>query len=99
MENPAGVLRSTLAFDDAVMLCHFVLKKGAKIPMHGHAAAQVGYLIAGRLRLVWESGRVLEAVPGDSWCFSANERHGAEVIEDCEAVECFAPARPEYAAG
>lgn len=78
------------------MLCHFTLRKGARVPTHGHAAAQVGYLITGRLRLLWESGRELLAGPGDSWCFDANERHGAEVLEDCEAIECFAPARPDY---
>ena len=96
VENPPGILRRTIAYNDQIMLCHFELKKGARIPMHEHAPAQNGYLIRGRMRMLWGDGRELLAEAGTGWCFTANERHGAEALEDSEAIECFAPARPEY---
>ena len=96
VENPPGIYRRTIAYNDHLMLCHFTLKKGARIPLHEHAAVQNGYLVSGRMRMIREDGREQLADPGSGWCFAAHERHGAEVLEDSEAIECFAPARPEY---
>jgi quercetin dioxygenase-like cupin family protein len=99
VENPAGIVRTTIAYNDRAMLCHFSMKKGSQIPLHRHAAVQNGYVISGKLRMVWESGKEFVAGPGDGWCFDANEGHRADVLEDSEAVECFAPSRPEYEPG
>jgi quercetin dioxygenase-like cupin family protein len=99
VENPPGILRTTIAYNEKLMLCHFVLKKGARVPFHGHPAAQNGYLVQGKLRMLWEDGREFIAEPGSGWCFDSNVRHGAEAIEDSEAIECFAPSRPEYMPG
>ncbi len=96
VEGPPGVLRTTIAHNEQLMLCHFFLKKGAKIPIHAHAAIQNGYLIHGKMRMIWETGKDFVAGPGDGWCFASNERHGAEILEDSEAIECFTPSRPEY---
>jgi quercetin dioxygenase-like cupin family protein len=96
VEKPAGVFRTTIAYNDSTMLCHFVLKKGAVIPFHRHEAAQNGYLIRGKLRMMWDDGREFVAMPGSGWCFDPNVSHGAEVLEESEAIECFAPARPDY---
>ena len=98
VEGPPGVVRTTIAYNDQLMLCHFTLKKGAAIPLHSHVAAQNGYLIRGKMRLVWETGREFVANPGDGWCFASNEEHRAEILEDSEAIECFTPSRPEYEA-
>jgi quercetin dioxygenase-like cupin family protein len=99
VENPPGILRTTIAYNDQLMLCHFTLKKGVRVPFHNHPASQNGYLISGRLRMLWEDGREFVAEPGGGWCFGPSERHGAEALEDCEAIECFAPSRPEYEPG
>jgi quercetin dioxygenase-like cupin family protein len=96
VENPPGITRTTLACNAQSMMCHFSLKKGSQIPFHRHPAVQNGYLIRGRLRMMWKSGEEFIAGPGDGWCFEADEAHGAEVLEDSEAVECFTPSRPEY---
>jgi quercetin dioxygenase-like cupin family protein len=96
IENPPGVVRTTIAYNDQLMLCHFSLKKGAKIPLHQHEAIQNGYLISGKMRMLWQTGEQFLAGPGDGWCFNSNESHGAEIIEDSEAIECFTPCRPEY---
>jgi quercetin dioxygenase-like cupin family protein len=96
VENPVGILRTTMAYNEQLMLCHFILRKGARVPFHGHEAVQNGYLIRGKLRMLWETGREFIAEPGSGWCFDAHVRHGAEALEECEAVECFSPVRPEY---
>ena len=36
IENPPGIVRRTLAYNDQAMLCHFELKKGTSIPLHDH---------------------------------------------------------------
>ena len=40
VENPPKIIRKTLAYNDEAMLCHFVLKKGGKIPLHDHRAVR-----------------------------------------------------------
>ncbi len=96
VENPVGIFRTTMAYNEQLMLCHFLLKKGARVPIHRHEAAQNGYLVSGRLRLVWDDGREFLAEPGSGWCFPSNVPHGAEAMEESEAIECFVPLRPEY---
>ncbi len=96
VENPKGVFRTTLACNDQLMLCHFLLLKGVRIPIHRHAASQNGYLVRGKLRMIWQDGREFIAEPGSGWCFDSDVPHGAEALEECEAVECFAPTREEY---
>ena len=73
------------------MLCHFSMRAGSRIPQHSHPAAQNGYLIRGRIRFITGEGS-FEVGPGDGYLFAGQEPHGAEVLEDSEAIECFAPA-------
>ena len=96
VENPPGILRTTLAWNEQSMLCHFRMAKGARIPLHDHPAVQNGYLLSGRVRF-HGGAETFIAVPGTGYCFASGEPHGAEVLEDSEAVECFTPARIEYA--
>jgi len=96
VERPPGIFRTTLSYNEELMLCHFLLKKGVRVPLHQHEAVQNGYLIRGRLKMLWQSGKQFIAEPGSSWCFASNEIHGAEALEECEAVECFAPLRQDY---
>jgi len=94
VENPEGVYRYTLAHNQDVMLCKFKLKKGAKIPLHSHQPAQIGYVVEGRVRFIGENE--FEAVAGDSYLINPNVEHGAEALEDTVYVEVFSPSRPEY---
>ncbi len=97
VEGPEGVIRKTLAYDDEAMLCHFTLKAGARIPLHSHRAVQVGYVISGKMLFKGESpDDEFQVKKGDSYIFSADKTHGAEVVEDAEFVEVFTPAREEY---
>ena len=97
VENPPGIIRKTLAYDDEAMLCHFGLAKGAKIPLHEHRAVQIGYVIRGRVRFLAENpADEFEGGPGDSYVFSAHVKHGTIALEDGEYIEVFAPSRDEY---
>ena len=31
-----GIFRKTLVYNNNIMLCHFLLQKGAKVPIHSH---------------------------------------------------------------
>jgi quercetin dioxygenase-like cupin family protein len=97
VENPPGIFRTTLSYDEQSMLCHFRLTKGVTIPVHNHEAIQHGYLIRGKLRFLLKEGKTFLATPGSSYIFESGEYHGAEVLEDSEAIDFFVPVRPEYA--
>ena len=97
IEGPAGIFRTTLSYNPAVMLCHFRMNKGASVPLHSHPAAQNGYVIRGKLRFRRGETESFTAEAGCSYVFDGNEPHGADVLEDAEVIECFAPMRPEYA--
>ena len=96
-ENPPGIFRTTLSYNPNVMLCHFNMKKGAKIPLHSHEAVQSGYVVSGRVRFHKKDGPSFEATPGSSYVFDSREEHGADVLEEAVVIEVFSPMRPEYA--
>ncbi len=95
VENPPGIFRRTLTWNNELMLCHFDLKKGAKIPLHGHRASQNGFVVSGKMRFFTEKDSFV-AGPGDAYVFGPNEKHGADVLEDTIVIEAFSPSRPEY---
>ena len=96
VENPPGIFRTTLSYNQEIMLCHFRMTPGASIPLHDHEAVQNGYVISGKVRFLTPEGEAFVAVTGTSYAFGSHEKHGAEVIEEAEVIECFAPMRPEY---
>lgn len=96
-ENPEGVTRRTLSYNDEAMLCHFRIKKGAQIPLHNHRATQIGYVVSGRATfLAEEPASEFEAGTGESYVFDAFVKHGTVALEDTEYVEVFVPPRDEY---
>ena len=95
--NPKGIHRTTLAYNEKTMLCHFVMDSGAEIPLHNHEAAQNGYVISGSVQFRTEDGDAFIAEAGTGYAFDPWQKHGALVLEDSEVIECFAPMRPEYA--
>jgi quercetin dioxygenase-like cupin family protein len=97
VENPPGVVRKTLAYSEEAMLCHFTLKKDARIPLHNHRATQIGYVVRGKVRFIAENAAdEFEGWAGSSYVFSAYVKHGAVALEETEYVETFVPARDEY---
>jgi quercetin dioxygenase-like cupin family protein len=96
VEMLPGIYRTTMSYNERIMLCHYIMKKGAKVPLHNHDALQNGYVISGKLKLISEDGSSFIADSGTGYLFDSNEPHGAEVLEDSELVECFSPMRTEY---
>jgi quercetin dioxygenase-like cupin family protein len=95
--NPfEGIHRKTLTYNDTVMLCHFVLEKNAKIPLHDHLAHQIGYVISGKIKFVTETRGDFIAKEGDSYVFNSYEKHGADILETSEVIEVFSPTREDY---
>ena len=97
VENPKDILRTTMSYNDEIMLCHFLMQKGAKVPLHNHEAVQTGYVIMGSISFNRDDGSSFTATAGTGYVFGSGENHGAEILEDSEVIECFAPSRPEYA--
>ncbi len=92
-----GFYRTTLTYNDELMLCHFRLDKGAEIPLHHHAAVQNGYVLKGKIKLLSEDeDSFVIAESGSAYVFDSEEVHGAVALEDSEYVESFYPVRPEY---
>ena len=90
-----GVYRKTLAYNNDVMLCYFILEKDAEIPLHDHGAHQIGYVVKGKVKFITET-REFIAEEGDSYVFDSFEKHGAILFEDSEIIEIFNPTRDDY---
>lgn len=90
-----GITRKTLVHGEKTLLGEFHLGKGSLLPNHSHPNEQTGYLVSGRMRLIY-AGQTYEVEPGDSWCIPAGMEHRAEIIEDSVAVEVFSPVRADY---
>jgi quercetin dioxygenase-like cupin family protein len=91
-----GVIRTTLAYIDEAMICHFRLREDTVIPIHNHAAVQAGYVISGKIHFTREDGSEFIAEPGCGYAFSPNEKHGACILENTVVIEFFTPSRPDY---
>lgn len=91
-----GHFRRTLTGDDSVMMCVFNMEAGTKVELHNHPSAQIGYIMNGTMNFFDENGNSHVGGPGFSYCFDPYEMHGCTAITDCEFLECFTPARPEY---
>lgn len=96
IELRPGIHRKTLVYNDMNMLCHFHLTKGAKLELHSHEAAQLGYVLSGKVEFFKEDGSTFIAVAGTAYLFQSWEKHGTIVHEDTDFVEYFSPSRPEY---
>jgi quercetin dioxygenase-like cupin family protein len=96
VEMRPGIHRKTLVYDEDLMLCHFHLEKGAVLELHSHEAAQMGYVISGKVEFFKEDESTLTVTSGSGYYFPSQEKHGSRVLEDTFFIECFAPGRPEY---
>ncbi|MDH5461126.1 MAG: cupin domain-containing protein [Candidatus Bathyarchaeota archaeon] len=51
VEMLKGIFRRTLAHNDSIMLVHFEMKMGSKVPAHSHKSDQVGIVLEGEMQL------------------------------------------------
>jgi len=73
------------------------LKAGSYFPVHTHERMeQMMLILKGELYAILD-GKLFLMKPGDIICFPAGHEHGAQMIDDdCEIVDIFSPARPDY---
>lgn len=80
-------------------VARFNLSRGAVVPTHSHDHEQVSYVVRGALRFRVRGEDILvragEALQIPSWA-----EHGvAEVVEDTEVIDIFAPVRQDWIDG
>ena len=75
VEAIPGQFRSTLTYNDDAMLCHFSIKKGVTFDLHNHGAAQIGYVLSGKVKFFNKEGVMFTATTGDSYAFKSWEYH------------------------
>jgi quercetin dioxygenase-like cupin family protein len=90
-----GIYRKTLAYNDHLMLCYFMLHKGSEVPIHFHKEYQIGYVLKGKLKFITENGSFI-VKEGDSYVFESYEKHGAIILEDSNLIDVFNPSREDY---
>ncbi len=91
-----GIYRKTLVYNNMMMLCQFILEKGAILPLHEHEAEQVGYLVSGKIKYITETRGEFIVETGGSYAFDSFEKHGAFIIEKSEVIDVFSPPRDDY---
>jgi quercetin dioxygenase-like cupin family protein len=101
VEIRPGLVKTNLSYNQDSMICHFVMKKGARIGLHNHKAVQNGYVVHGKLKYqVADSDYIIlsEGVveDGAGYIWDSMEVHSFEALEDSEFIEHFSPMRPEY---
>ncbi|MCJ7616348.1 MAG: hypothetical protein MUO43_07410, partial [Desulfobacterales bacterium] len=67
VEMLPNLFRTTLTHNDEIMVCHFIAKKGALVPLHNHEAVQVGYVIKGSIRFFKKDGSSFITVAGSGY--------------------------------
>lgn len=72
------------------------LEAGSYFPIHTHPYEQMMLVLRGELDAVLE-GTLYRMKQGDVILFPAGSEHGARMLEqDCEILDIFSPARPDY---
>lgn len=96
VEMLLGLTRRVLANSDVMMLVEFTFEKGVEVPEHTHPHDQVGYVVAGRMRMVMGE-ETLECGPGDSYHAPPDVPHAGVALERSVVVDVFSPPREDYA--
>jgi len=73
------------------------LQAHSYFPVHTHHdMEQMMLILKGELDAILD-GKLYRMKPGDIICFPAGHEHGAAMLDvDCEIVDIFSPARPDY---
>lgn len=83
---------------DHTTLAVVELEAGSVVPEHRHRNEQLGVLIRGSMRFRI-AGEVRDVTPGDTWRILGDVPHEVTAGPDgALAVECFTPARGDWAA-
>ncbi|MBI4906411.1 MAG: cupin domain-containing protein [Acidobacteria bacterium] len=83
---------------EKITMARLVLKKGASVPEHAHHNEQISTMLEGSL-FFRIGGKELTLAEGESVVIPANVPHSAEAMEDCVALDVFAPLREDWIRG
>ena len=89
-----GIARRFLC-GERITVAQFELKRGALVPEHSHDNEQISYILEGALRFVL-AGKPVEIRAGEVLVIPPHVAHSAEAIEDCRALDIFAPIRQDW---
>jgi quercetin dioxygenase-like cupin family protein len=82
---------------EKLTVARFELKRGCLIPEHQHENEQICSIFEGALKFVMGSKEFVIR-GGEMLVIPPNQPHSAEALEDCLAIDVFAPPRADWAA-
>lgn len=90
-----GVNFELLSMGKKSMITKMNYKAGNKVPSHNHPNEQAGYVVSGKIRIMFaDKDQIL--THGDSYVIPENINHSVEVIEAGEVIDVFTPPRNDY---
>lgn len=95
VEMLPGLTRRVLVNSEKLMLTEFTFEQGVEVPLHAHPHEQMGYLVAGRMRMTMGE-EVIDCSPGDSWHAPPDLPHAGAALEPSVVIEMFHPPRQDY---
>jgi len=96
-EAVTGQFSRRLIWGERVMLAQIFLAKGAVVPKHSHENEQVSYIVKGTLRFwIGDEARQVDVHAGEVLRLPANVPHGAEALDDLQAIDVFSPPRYDW---
>ena len=90
-----GVSFDLLAEGPASMMTLMRYSLSSVIPFHSHPNEQIGYVLAGRIRVLTKAAQA-ELGVGDSYVIPAGIEHSIEILQEAQELQVFTPPRPEF---
>ena len=84
---------------ETMTIAKFRLRKGTHVEEHQHANEQIATVLAGRMRFVLGDGSEHVVEAGETIVLPPNVPHAADVLEDSEVLDAFAPVREDWIRG
>jgi quercetin dioxygenase-like cupin family protein len=98
VEPMSPVLSRQAIHTERMTIARIQLKKGAVVPRHSHNNEQVTLLQQGRLRFFFDD-RTEDLAAGEVMTIPPDAGHKVEALEDCVAIDLFAPGRSDWLRG
>lgn len=98
MEVLSPTVSRQVVHGEKITMARLLLKKGAFVPEHSHHNEQISTMLDGSL-LFHIGGADINLKKGESLVIPPNVPHSAEALEDCEALDVFAPLRDDWIRG
>src|SRR5215831_17370536 len=97
-EQLSPTISRQVVHGEQITIAKIVLKKGAFVPEHSHHNEQISTILEGSLLFRME-GKEINLQQGESLVIAPHVPHSAEALEDCVALDVFAPLRDDWIRG